>query len=117
MTSRVVQIIDRTSHDKLINEAHIIGQPAVLYVSKSSLPGCKAFTPQYAALADEYPGVHFYQVEYSRETHDLFKFAPNELPVLILVKGNWARMIMGANHAELVAGVEGMLSESQGGDG
>lgn len=109
MASRVFQIADRASHDELMEQAHGSGRPTVLYVSNSSLPGCKVFTPRFEALARERFDVSFFQVEYSRNTHDLFKFSPNQLPVLVLVKGHWARTIMGANYDELVEGVKGML--------
>ena len=111
MATRVTQILDRPRHDKLIAEAHDPGQPTVLYVSNSSLPGCKVFTPKYEALAGRFPEVNFLQVDYCRETSDLFKFAPNQLPVLVLVKGWWAKTIMGANYKELEDGVKAMLEK------
>jgi len=114
MAARVTQILDRSQHEKLISEAHTSGKPTVVYVSNSSLPGCKVFTPKYEVLAERHPEVQFLQVDYCRETSDLFKFAPNQLPVLVLVKGSWAKTIMSADISELEEGIKAMLEKKEG---
>lgn len=49
MASSITNITDKASHDAVVTEA--ADTPTVIYVSNSSLPHCKAFTPQYEALA------------------------------------------------------------------
>ena len=68
MASRVVQINDKAEHDQIVTQSKDI--PTVIYVSNSSLPACKTFTPQYEDLAQRWheTNIKFCQLEFTSET-------------------------------------------------
>lgn len=116
------------SHLTFAKDHESTGKPSVLYVSNSSLPACKTFNPQYEALATRYSSeygnlITFAQMEFSAETSMLFKFAPNQLPILTLMcrerEGSdgegevmWAKTVMGADLKELEKGIREMLGRA-----
>lgn len=116
-------ITSPSSHATFTSHAESTGQPTVLYVCNPHLPACKTFTPLYTILAERYQAKHdigFAQMDLSSETSMLFKFAPNQLPVMTFMcrqgKGMgkeegkmWAKTIMGADLREVERGVEEML--------
>ncbi|KUJ12818.1 uncharacterized protein LY89DRAFT_737726 [Mollisia scopiformis] len=74
-------------------------------------------TPSYEDLASRYRNIAFAQMDYGPETSMLFKFAPNQLPMLKLMYrdkngGMWARTVMGADLRELKAGIDEMLEKA-----
>ena len=114
--SAVIQLLDQPSHDAVVAESKYT--PTVIYVSNSSLPLCRDFTPKYEALATKHTsqGVKFCQLEFTNKTSCMFKFAPNQLPVTVLVcETVWCKTIMGANINELEAGITQLLDEAKKG--
>ena len=111
MASTITQIGDKHEHDRVVAESG--DTPTVIYVSNSSLPQCKAFTPQYEALAARFEmsrEIRFSQLEFTNKTSMMFKFAPNQLPVLVLVQeGNWCRTLLSPTMQELERGVDELL--------
>ncbi|KAL2062970.1 hypothetical protein VTL71DRAFT_6042 [Oculimacula yallundae] len=119
--SPIHQLTNQKTHSEFSSTAESTGNPTVLYVSNCHLPACKTFTPKYTQLADRYvEQITFAQMELTAETSMLFKFAPNQLPVLTLMcrqserKGGmmWAKTVMGADMAELERGIEEMLGRA-----
>lgn len=113
--ANITYLNNKPEHDAAVSAAD--KTPTVIYLSNSPLPVCKAFTPKYEDLAAKYAernvDINFCLMELSSETSPMFKFAPNQLPVLVLmVKGMWCRTIMGANVRELEAGIEELLKEA-----
>lgn len=118
MPSTLTQITNQATHDKIVDES--AQTPTVIYVSNSALPICKSFTPKYEALQDKYNGgnngqmsVRFCQLEISSETSAMFKFSPNQLPVIVLCsRGPWSRTLMSPSVAKLEEAVEDMLERT-----
>jgi thiol-disulfide isomerase/thioredoxin len=117
----ITQIPDKRTHDNIVAESASI--PTIIYVSNSSLPHCKAFTPQYEALANRLQeerktncskrNVRFCELGFATETAAMFKFSPNQLPVIVLMCNdrdgkNWARTMMSPRIRELELAVEDM---------
>ena len=116
-SSSITHIPNKFVHDKIIAESATT--PTVLYLSNSVLPFCKAFTPKYEALAEKHKSndassVRFTQMENTPETSPMFKFAPNQLPVVILIsEGRWAKTLMSPSIEEVERGI-GELVERVG---
>lgn len=121
MARHISYLTTKAEHDAAVSAA--IKTPTVIYLCNSPLPVCKAFTPKYEDLAAKHAtaaetesSINFCVMELSSETSPMFKFAPNQLPVLVLmVKETWARTIMGANSTELEMGIEEMMKEARRG--
>ena len=120
MASSITKIPNREVHDTVVAES--VATPTIIYVSNSSLPACKAFTPKYEVLADKYereanrkePTIRFCQLEFTNETSMMFKFAPNQLPVTVLMcNDNWCKTILGANMAGLERAIEELLQKAR----
>lgn len=125
--SYIISIPDKTTHDRIVDEAYSI--PTVIYVSNSSLPMCKSFTPQYQSLAKRLQdqgrkdcsklNVRFCELEFATETAMMFKFSPNQLPVIVLLckdadkGGLWARTMMSPRIGELEGAVEDMRGRAK----
>lgn len=110
MSSSVTQITNRPSHDAVVDASATT--PTIIYVSNSALPICRTFTPQYEALAAKHGGAaKFTQMEITSDTSDMFKFGPNQLPVLVLLsRGPWSRTLMSPSLEVLEKGVQEMLA-------
>lgn len=121
MASSITDITDKKTHDTVVAEA--AQTPTVIYVCNSSLPHCKTFTPEYESLAYQVRNqsktdcskrnVRFCRMELTAETASMFKFSPNQLPVVTLIcndrDGNsWARTITSPKIAELEEAMDGM---------
>jgi thioredoxin-like negative regulator of GroEL len=114
--SGVVQITDRPEHDRVVEESK--KTPTVIYVSNSSLPTCRAYTPQYEELAKrrQDTGVRFAQMEFNTNTSMLFKFSPNQLPVTVLmVRDAWCKTVMGPDMKGLESALETLIEEAKKG--
>ena len=125
MAAKITQIPNKQVHDTMVAESE--GTPTVIYVSNSSLPACKAFTPKYEALADEHDrnvsseyadipaerSIRFCQLDFSNETSMMFKFSPNQLPVVVLIsEGCWCRTLMSPSVKELESGIGELLKKA-----
>lgn len=118
--SSIIQITDAASHSEITSQAELQSKPTIIYVSDSALPPCKTFTPNYESLISRYKAkydIAFAQMENTPKTSMLFKFTPNQLPVLTLMcreRGGsmWAKTIMGANLKELESGIAEMLEKA-----
>lgn len=115
MASQITQITDKSSLQKVGAEAE--STPTVIYVSNGALPACREFTPEYEALAEKYSkqdgqgtSVRFTQSELSSETSALFKFSPNQLPVLLFLSpGPRTKTLMSPSVGNVEQEVEEML--------
>jgi len=121
--SSIIQITSAASYSTFTNSAESTGKPTVTYVFNSVLPACKVFTPKYENLASHCSSKYdiiFGQIDYTSDTSMLFKFSPNQLPVLTLVcresergSGNmWAKTVMGADLKALESGIEELLDRA-----
>ena len=116
--SKVIQIADKPTHDKIVSESE--DTPAVIYVSNSALPACKKFTPQYEELAGQYgrsngpeQTVRLCQLELTSEVSYFFKFSPNQLPVCVFMgKGPWSKTAMSPSIGEVEMGVAELLEKA-----
>ena len=124
MSSKIIHIPNKATHDEIVNKAHSDSKnstPTIIYVSNSALPICRAFTPKYEDLAEKYSkagglesNVKFCQLDFSSETSAMFKFSPNQLPVIVfLCKGPWSKTMMSPNVEQLEDGIKMMLEQAQ----
>jgi thioredoxin-like negative regulator of GroEL len=118
MAEYITHILNPTEHDQAVAQADA-GTPTIIYVCNSVTPACKAFTPKFHHLASIHnaQGVEFCQMDYNHETSMLFKFAPNQLPVItLMVNGNWCRTVTGlsaaAKYEGLRSGIEELLEQA-----
>lgn len=118
MASVVTDIPNKEVHDKLIAESN--HTPIVMYIYNSALPLCKTFTPQYHDLAARYQkqsnaNVRFTKMDSTPETSPMFKFAPSQLPVVLLIsEGKWAKTINVPTIEEAEKGVKELLDKTGG---
>ncbi|KAK4554880.1 hypothetical protein LTR86_008028 [Recurvomyces mirabilis] len=86
-------------HDQVVAKADA-GTPTVIFLRNDVTPACKAFTPKYEAIVEKYAhsGIQFCIMEFTNATSMMFKFAPNQLPVIpLMVGGQWCRTVTAAN--------------------
>ena len=110
MAAPITHIHNREEHDAVVAESD--SQPTVIYVCNSATPVCKAFTPKYEGIATDYAekNVRFSLMDFNSATSHMFKFAPNQLPVITLMYGGrWCKTVMGADVGALKAGIGEML--------
>lgn len=118
MASQIYQITDKSSLQRVGAGAE--KTPTVIYVSNDALPACREFTPKYEALAEKYSNrdgqetsVRFTQSELSSETSALFKFSPNQLPVLLFSSpGPKTKTLMSPSIGKVEQEVEEMLQSA-----
>ena len=115
--SNVIQIRNRAEHDQIVAASKTT--PTVIHVSNSALPVCKAFSPQYAQMAQkhEQDGIKFAEMDFTSETSYMFKFSPNQLPVTVCIvregmNTSWAKTVMGTNMNELEMAIDLLKKES-----
>lgn len=122
MSSKVYQITNKPALQRV--EAESSSVPTIIYVSNSALPTCRAFTPEYEKLAEKYSNgnksgggdeksIRFTQIEFASETSALFKFSPNQLPVVtFLCKGPWSKTLMSPSVQQMDEGIKEMLQKA-----
>ena len=84
--------------------AKAINTPTLLYIYNSSLPIYKNFTPTFEEITSKAgnDAIAIYYMDYSDTTSSLMKFAPNQMPVLVVMYGeNWCRTIIGGDRKAL----------------
>lgn len=118
MTSSVTNIPNKEVHDKLIADS--ASTPTVVYIYNSVLPICKELTPQYRELASKYESessevsVRFAEMDSTPETSPMFKFAPTQLPVVLLIsEGKWAKTLQVPLIGEIEKGIKELLEETR----
>ena len=118
-SSAVTDIPNKSTHDTLIADSATT--PTALYIFNSALPYCRELTPRYEALAQKYSSksdgsetsVRFAQMDHTPETSPMFKFAPTQLPVVVLIReGVWAKTLMSPTIKEVEKGVEELLEKA-----
>ena len=118
MSSQIYQITNKPALQKV--EAESSSVPTIIYVSNSALPICRDFTPKYEELAQKYSkdngdekSIRFTQIEFATETSALFKFSPNQLPVVtFLCKGPWSKTLMSPSVQQMEQSIEEMLQKA-----
>ncbi|KAK3070518.1 hypothetical protein LTR53_010312 [Teratosphaeriaceae sp. CCFEE 6253] len=106
----ITHITNRDEHDVAVAQSETT--PTVIYLSNSATPVCKAFTKGFERTAESHAssGIQFCQLEFNNETSMLFKFAPNQLPVVaFMCRGPWCRSVVGATQKDLDAGIKQLL--------
>lgn len=115
---KLFQITSKSTLEQLEREAE--STPTMIYVSNGALPICRDFTPKYEELAEKYSknsgdekSIRFAQLEFASETSALFKFSPNQLPVVtFLSKGPWSRTMMSPSIEQVEEGIGEMLQRA-----
>lgn len=112
-------ITNKDSHDQLVKECTSHNKPTVLHVFNSSIPRCQTslstFESWAATSSPEHDDkIQFAKMNYTSETSFMFKFAPNQLPITVLMVGQgWARTVTGTDIRE-VARVAGEMMDEHG---
>lgn len=116
-------ITNKDSHDILIGQCNRYNIPTVLHVYNSSVPRCQTFLAVFEAFANknlDKDGVRiqYAKMDYTPETSFMFKFAPNQLPITVVMFGlKWARTVMGPEMGEIERTVEEMVKDYQAAGG
>jgi thioredoxin-like negative regulator of GroEL len=114
-TANITTIASREEHDAVVAASETT--PTVIYLCNDVTPACKAFTPKYEALAKNYAqsGITFALMEFNSCTSMMFKFAPNQLPVIpLMYGGRWCRTVTTANMQDLEPLIHELLKQSGG---
>lgn len=111
-TKSVTLITNPAEHDAVVAKSE--DKPTVLSLCNSVTPTCKTFAHQFEEIATRYgdSGISFCQMEFNNETSMMFKFAINQLPVVVFMcRGPWARSVVGATQRDVEAGIKGLLEQ------
>ncbi|KAK4929852.1 hypothetical protein LTR49_003479 [Elasticomyces elasticus] len=112
-TRSITQITNPAEHDVVVSEAE--SQPTIICLANSVTPVCKAFTKRFeeTAARQTASGVRFCLMEFNNETSMMFKFAINQLPVVVFTcAGPWSRSVVGATQGDLDVGMEQLLEQA-----
>lgn len=96
-------ITDKRSLDLLVAQCNTDNIPTVLHVHNSAVPRCQSFLAVYERFATANASkdgiaIQYAKMDYTSETSAMFKFAPNQLPVTVVMVGRgWARTVTGAD--------------------
>jgi thioredoxin-like negative regulator of GroEL len=111
--TNITSITTREEHDAVVAASDTT--PTVIYLCNDVTPACKAFTPKYEVLAAKYAytDITFAIMEFNNRTSMMFKFAPNQLPVIpLMYGGRWCRTVTAANMQDLEPLIEELLKQS-----
>ncbi|KAK4948281.1 hypothetical protein LTR10_012815 [Elasticomyces elasticus] len=111
-TTSITHISTPAEHDVVVSEAE--SQPTIICLVNSVTPVCKAFIKRFeeTAARQTASGVRFCLMEFNNQTSMMFKFAINQLPVVVFMcAGPWSRSVVGATQRDLEVGIEGLLDE------
>ena len=82
---------------------------------------CKELTPKYRELASQYKNessevsIRFAEMDSTPETSPMFKFAPTQLPVVLLIsEGKWAKTLNVPSIGEIEKGIKELLEKTGG---
>lgn len=110
-------LTDKDSHDRLVKECTAHDIPTIIHVYNSSIPRCQSFLSTLESWATTYSShqsdkMQFAKMDYTSETSFMFKFAPNQLPITVLMVGQgWARTATGTDIREVEKLAGEMLEE------
>lgn len=110
-------ITNKDTHDILVNQCTRYNIPTVLHVYNSSVPRCQSFLSTWEFWAQKHPSfgsdrVQYAKMDYTPETSNMFKFAPNQLPITVLMVGQgWARTVAGTAMGEIEKVAGEMMEE------
>lgn len=98
------QIVDKESHDAVINKPNQAANIPVVIVVTSSTPASKSLLPELAELSkkDELNGLKWYEMQLTDKTTPMIKFGPQNCPIVILMKGFYCETLLGVRGAEEV---------------
>ncbi|EMD00544.1 hypothetical protein BAUCODRAFT_144199 [Baudoinia panamericana UAMH 10762] len=111
MARAITKITNKAEHDAVVAEAERT-TPTVIAVINSATPRCKAFLPAFEGVAADHGHrrLKFATMDFNNDTSYMFKFAPNQLPVVVFLRSKWCRSIMGASSQELSEGMQELLA-------
>lgn len=107
------EITNRATHDQLVAQCTKHNKPTILHVYNSCIPRCEAFLVEVESWASNsaLPSgerIQYAKMDYTSETSYMFKFAPNQLPITVLMVGSgWARTVTGTD----IEGIESLAGE------
>lgn len=109
-------IINKDTHDQLVKRCTNNNIPTILHVYNSAVPRCQAFLTKLEswATSSSYPDqkIQYAKMDYTSKTSFMFKFAPNQLPITVLMVGpGWARTVTGAELEQIEGLVGDMMIE------
>jgi hypothetical protein len=116
-------ITNKDSHDILIGQCNRYNIPTVLHVYNSSIPQCQSFLAVFESYASKHSAkegvpIQYAKMDYTPETSFMFKFAPNQLPITVIMYGwKWARTVTGPEIGEIDKVVGEMVREYQAAGG
>lgn len=110
-------ITNRDTHDQLVAKCTKHNVATILHVYNSAIPRCQSFLTKFESWAkndSSYSGeqIQYAKMDYTSETSFMFKFAPNQLPITVLMVGQgWARTVTGTDLEGIESSTEEMMGE------
>jgi hypothetical protein len=112
-------ITNKDSYDLLVNQCNRYNIPTALHVYNSSVPSCQSFLSEFESFAKHHDlvkevRIQYAKMDYTPETSFMFKFAPNQLPITVVMFGQrWARTVTGPRIGEIERLVMEVVREYQ----
>ncbi|KAJ4989081.1 hypothetical protein SVAN01_05343 [Stagonosporopsis vannaccii] len=110
-------ITTKAAHDHLVAQCTKSNSPTILHVYNSSVPRCQSFITKFEIWARDRSfcsgeRIQYARMDYTSETSCLFKFAPNQLPITVMMVGpGWARTVTGTDMERVESLAEEMMQE------
>ena len=97
------QIVDRESHDAIVNKPNQAANIPIVIVVTSSTPGSKTLLPELVVLSKKCPiELKWYEMQLTEKTTPMIKFGPQNCPIIILMKGMYCETMLGVRGADEV---------------
>lgn len=116
-TPPLPQILTRPQHDSIVSRENQLKNEPLVMVVTSSTPASKSLFPRIAELSKHADfadaNIQWYEMPMIAETTPMIKFGVQNCPVVVLMKGTWARTLLGIRNVEEVEkGVREMIGRS-----
>lgn len=97
------QIVDRESHDAIVNKPNQAANIPIVIVVTSSTPRSKTLLPELVELSKKCPiELKWYEIQLTEKTTPMIKFGPQNCPIIILMKGMYCETMLGVRGANEV---------------
>lgn len=100
------QIVDKESHDAIVNKPNQAANIPIVIVVTSSTPNSKTLLSDLVQLSQsqslQSSGLRWYEMELTDRTTPMIKFGPQNCPIVILMKGVYCETLLGVRGVDEV---------------
>lgn len=103
-SSPLPQILTRDQHDTIVSRDSQLQNTSLVIIVTSSTPASKSLFPRLVELSrhPDFESVKWYEMPMIAETTPMIKFGVQNCPVVVLMRGEWARTLLGIRGVEEV---------------